>query len=480
MRRQFKRKRRVAPERPRANGERPRRAASLGWRATHGISRELVTLAWPIAAAMLGETALGLVDAKITGGLGSAALGGVGLATTLMYLLYALAWGTMRGVKVRTSHAVGEGTPEKGFAYARAGMLMGFVYGLGVAAIMRDTGPLLRLIGADPAIVPYGVAFLRALSYGAPASCASVALIQHRQAIGHVRLTMVVGIAANALNATLAVCLVYGKLGLPALGVAGAGYATAITKTTELALLAALLWRDQPRRARPGGPAGLGLGAALREVGTLGLPTGLQFAAEILAFSTFTAVLGSLGAHEIAAHQIALATIRVSFLPGVAVSEATSVLVGRSLGERRLDRADAVTRAGLALGMSFMALCGVGFALFGGAVARFFTEDPRVVATATRLLWVASVFQLLDAANIVLRGALRGAKDVTGVAMIGIGATWGCIPTAAYFLGKRLELGALGGWLGFVAETTISAGLFWLRWKHGAFRRAFSDTGARG
>ncbi|HRG96012.1 MAG TPA: MATE family efflux transporter [Polyangiaceae bacterium] len=433
--------------------------------------RELLTLAWPIAAAMLGETALGLVDTKITGGLGASALGGVGLATTLMYALYAFAWGTMRAVKVRTSHAVGEGAPTKGFAYARAGVLMGLAYGLGVAAVMRHPGPLLRLVGANDALLPYATDFLRALAFGAPATCASAALIQHRQAIGHVRLTMVVGIAGNVLNATLAASLVYGKLGLPALGVAGAGYATAITKTAELALLGVLFARDEARsRARSPRPAPLAFGAALREVASLGAPTGLQFAGELLAFTTFTAVLGSLGAHEIAAHQIALATIRVSFLPGIAVAEATSVLVGRALGERRVERADAATRAGLGVAMAFMSLCGLGFAVFGGALARFFSADERVVVVATRLLWVASVFQLLDAANIVLRGALRGAKDVAGVAAIGLFATWAFIPTAAYVLGKRLELGALGGWLGFVAETTVSAGLFWWRWKRGSWR----------
>jgi MATE family multidrug resistance protein len=121
--------------------------------------------------------------------------------------------------------------------------------------------------------------------------------------------------------------------------------------------------------------------------------------------------------------------------------------------------------------MAFMAVCGVGFALFAGPIARFFTPDAAVSAIATRLLWVAAVFQLFDAANIVLRGALRGAKDVNGVAVIGISVTWACIPTAAYVLGKHMGMGALGGWIGFLAETTLGAGLFWLRWKRGAFRK---------
>ena len=93
---------------------------------------------------------------------------------------------------------------------------------------------------------------------------------------------------------------------------------------------------------------------AVREVAHLGVPTGLQFGSEMLAFATFTALLGTLGTEQIAAHQIALATIRTSFLPGTAVSEAASVLVGQALGRRSLADADRTTRAALLLAVSFM------------------------------------------------------------------------------------------------------------------------------
>src|SRR5436190_178444 len=85
---------------------------------------ELVQLAWPIAAAMLGETLLGLVDTKLVGGLGASALGGVGVGATLMFLNYSIVLGVMRGVKVATSHAVGRGTPEDGRRYAAAGAII--------------------------------------------------------------------------------------------------------------------------------------------------------------------------------------------------------------------------------------------------------------------------------------------------------------------------------------------------------------------
>src|SRR4030095_2259054 len=140
----------------------------------------------------------------------------------------------------------------------------------------------------------------------------------------------------------------------------------------------------------------------------------------LLAFTMFTAILGSLGSREIAAHQIALSTIRASFLPGLAVGEAASVLVGSTLGRRSLEEADRVTSAALITAMSFMAGCGVVFGLFGHGLGRAFTDDEAVVAIVRNLLVVAAVFQLLDAANIVLRSALRGAKDVRFVAIIGV------------------------------------------------------------
>lgn len=433
-------------------------------------NRELVRLAWPIAAALLGEVALGLVDTKLAGGLGASALAGVGVGTTLMFLAYSVVFGLMRGVSVRTAHAIGEGREHDGFVFARAGLLLGSATGVITLVVCRDVSPLLRLIGADPALVPHARDFLAAVTLGAPAACVVAALVQHRRGAGDTRTPMVVGIAGNVVNGLLAWTLIHGHFGAPALGVRGAGLATAIVEVLEALVLGALFLRDE-RRAR--GASLPSLRSAVRDVAALGVPTGAQFGAETLAFATFTAVLSGISKEEIASHQIALAVIRVSFLPGVAVAEAASVLVAQALGRRDLAEADRTTHAALRLAVAFMALCGLAFALAGGPLARLFSDDDAVATIARRLLLVAAVFQVLDAVNIVLRGALRGAKDVRAVAVIGICVVWSCIPTAAYVLGKLAGLGALGGWLGFVAETTFSAGLFWLRWKRGAWRHAY-------
>jgi MATE family multidrug resistance protein len=433
--------------------------------------RELLQLAWPIAAAMFGETFIGLVDTKLVGGIGPAALGGVGIATMLMFLNYAVVFGIMRGVKVRTAFAVGMGRPQDGVRYARAGMLIGALAGVFVLVLARDISWALALLRVDPELVAPAREFLAAVTLGAPATCVLAALIQHRQAIGDSRTPMVVGILGNVFNAVFAYGMIYGRFGLPALGVRGAGYATAITENVELVAMLWLLVRDTKKDARA---MTIDLRTALREVAELGVPTGLQFGTEMLAFASFTAIIGSIGSREMAAHQIALQTIRVSFLPGVAVGEAGSVLVGRALGQRRLDEADRVTLAALKVAVTFMASCALVFALAGGAIVSSFTQDPRVIAIARKLLLVAAVFQILDAVNIVLRGALRGAKDVRWVAVIGIGSIWAFIPACAWFLGRQHGMGALGGWFGFIGETSVGAALCWLRWKRGAWRKDYA------
>jgi MATE family multidrug resistance protein len=336
--------------------------------------------------------------------------------------------------------------------------------------------PLLLRLGVSPDIVPYARDFLAAFTLGAPATCALSALIQHRQGAGDSRSPMIVGIAGNVFNALLAWALIYGHLGLPVLGVRGAGYATATTEILELASMWLLLVKDERKSNTSLGPAPPAFLPAARAVADLGLPTGIQFTAEMLGFTLFTLILSSISKEEIAANQIAINIIRVSFLPGVAVAEATSVLVGRALGRRRLGEADSVMRSGLGIAVAFMAACGAVFALAGGKVAAFFALDPVVVLHAKRLLYVATVFQVLDAASIVLRGALRGAKDVRVVMVVGVLVVWTFVPTSAYFFGKLCGLGALGGWLGFVGETTFGATLFWRRWKYGSWRQPYASS----
>lgn len=455
------------------------RRAAEGPRGLFASVRELFQLAWPITVAMLGESAMSLVDTRLVGGLGAGALAGVGMATVVFYLGFAITNGTLRGVKVRTAYLLGQGRAADAPVYARAGLLVAAIAGLAIFFAGRDITPVLRILQVSDTMLPHARDFMAARTTFAVTTCMFLALSQYRQGLGDTRTPMIVGIGGNVVNAVLAYSLIYGHLGLPALGVRGAGYGTAITELFQFLVMLALLVRDHARAKAAGAPASpVPFRQALREVLGLGVPTGLHFGFEMLAFTTFTAVLGSLGAAELAAHHVALNTIRASFMPGVAISEATSILVARSLGAKDLRAADRSTHAALAMGIAFMSFCGVLFALFGRDIAGAFSNDAAVVAIAGKLLLVAAVFQTLDAAYMVLRGALRGAKDVRWVAIVGATTAWISIPGAAIVLGRFGGLGALGGWLGFILETTVGATLLLRRWRTGAWRAGFAPAAA--
>ncbi len=430
--------------------------------------REVFGFSIPLALSMLGETAVMAVDTKLVGVLGRNALGGVGFAIMLLYVGYVVTFGLERGVKVRTAYAVGRGEPDEGIRYAQGGALLALVAGLMIWVLGRDISPLLRLLRMDAPMIPYARDFFAAVTWGAPGMCVQSALIQHRQGLGQTRLPMVVTMTGNAINVVLALLLIHGFGPVPALGVRGAGYGTAIAVTINAIVFVALLLRDAARV----NPL-LKVWRAMRDVLSLGAPTAAQFGFELLAMSTFTALLSSIAAVEVAAHQIALTIIRVSFLPGVAVSEATSVLVGQSLGGRNVKRADEVVRAALVIAVTFMSVWALIFAALGGTIAGFFDKDPEVQQIATRLLMIAAAFQVCDAINIVLRGALRGAKDVMFSAFVSASIIWLTVPTAAWLLGHKMGWGAFGGWLGFVAETTVAAIVLGHRWWRGPWRRGF-------
>jgi len=430
--------------------------------------RRLISVAWPIALAMLGQASMGLVDVALVAGFGASALAGVGVAIVFAHLFFACVFGLMRAVKVLTARAVGAGRDDAS-RFALAGAALGVVIGLGVLLFCRALPAVLGVLGVDATAVPFAEDFLSARSWGAPLLCAMSALVQYRQGLGDSRLPMVVGLGANAINAGLSYVLASGHLGLPALGVAGVGYGTVVAEGFALSILAIVVARDVRRAGRPRGRSML---RAIREIGRVGVPTGLQFGFEMLAFAVLVAVLAGVGAKQLAAHHVALNLVRFAILPAFAVAEAGCVLVGQALGRQHIGRADRYARVGVWLAAAVAALVGIGMIGAGAAITGALSDDPEVGRLVRRLLWLAALFLALDAVYLVHRANLRAAEDVRWPGLVGAALAWICIPGAALVLGRWAELGAVGAWLGFLAESALGAALLARRWGKSPFRRA--------
>ena len=169
---------------------------------------------------------------------------------------------------------------------------------------------------------------------------------------------------------------------------------------------------------------------------------------------------------------MALSVLHFAFLPTVSVSEAASVLAGQAIGARREDLIPRISRLGLLLALGYALFCTLVLAGFSGPIASAFTDEAPLRLVIIHLLWVAAVFQLFDAANVISRGVLRGTGDVRTPAMIGVACAWVFTPPLTWLLGSHFGLGALGGWLGLCAEIIVCSVLLWRRLVRGDWRAA--------
>ena len=440
--------------------------SNLSWEQ-HSLA-ELARLAWPIAVSTLSFSVMTLVDTLLVGHLGAAQLAGVGLGGTAAFALLYFSVGLLRGGKTLVAQAVGAQRREEVGAYRATAMGAALVLGLITVGVGQLMALVLVRLSATPAAGQAARTYLQIRNLGAPMALFYVALREVRYAEGDARSPMVATVVANLVNVALACLLVFG-LGY---GVAGAAVATLVAQTLEAALLA---FADRRRgfSLRPATARHLG------ELWRIGLPTALQFMLEVGSFVLLASMISSLSEVQMAAHQIALQVCHFSFLPAFAVGEAASVLAGQAVGARRDDLVLRVARLALVAAVAYAGACSVLFALGGPWIVAGFTSVATLSAVAIRLLRVAAVFQIFDAANVVARSVLRGSGDVRFAAVVGVATSWALTPPLAWLLGYRLGLGAFGGWLGLCGEIILGALILWWRLERRTWVSAAAASRAR-
>jgi len=273
---------------------------------------------------------------------------------------------------------------------------------------------------------------------------------------------MLLGVAFNAFGDY---ALIFGAFGLPALGLRGAGIATALTNCgLFLSLLGYVLIDRRFRRYRILGRVWRPDWARLREIFRLGLPIGLTLVMEVGLFAGAGFLIGLIGRAELAAHQIALQCASVAFMVPLGLGQAATVRVGLAAG--RGDPAG-VARAGitaLTIGSLFMATTASLMWTMPGAIVGLFIDaaDPanaRVVGFAVTFLAVAALFQVFDGGQVIGMGALRGMKDTRSPMLIAAFAYWVVGIGLAVGLAFGVGLGALGVWIGLLAALMVAATL---------------------
>lgn len=432
--------------------------AALGTLTRRALARRILFLALPVVMANVSQTLMGLVDTLMVGQLGSASLAAVGVAT----LIFSAVASTLKALDVPvqsfTAHRVGaERDEEVGEVLGTAGavtILLGvFVTLLGLWRPETAMG----WVAHDPEVHRLGGEYLRWRVLGAIPFMLGFQLRAVYDGIGWTRVGMVVGIGMNAVNAVLNWILIFGKLGAPAMGVAGAALASTLASVLAAAAFLLLMMRPTVRHrfrflARDNWNPDL-----LRTMLRVAWPAGVQVLGALGAVLVFFAVLGRISTIAVAAGNVVLRIAALSFMPGIGMGVAVQTLVGQSLGAGDVRGAVRAGWGGMGLSILLMGAFSVLFLALPGRLMGLFATDPELIRAGTPILRMMGLVQIFDAVGLTLAGALKGAGETRVVMLVGVFTAWGLLLPCAWFFGVRLGWGLNGAWIGVLVWLFVYA-----------------------
>ncbi|WP_437608174.1 MATE family efflux transporter [Sorangium sp. So ce834] len=422
------------------------------------LAGQVWQLAWPAIAHMLLLTLVFLVGRGMVGRYSTTALASMQISGTLTWTIVSVFSATSAGTLAVVARSVGAGDRAAAAAATRASLVFALALGAAVALpLLAACGPLLRALfpNAGAAVVEQAAAYLGIVLPVLPLAFVEAVAAAALQGVGDTRTPLAVATIGNLVNVAVSAVLIFGHLGLPALGVRGAAVGVACTMATEALLLtAALLSRSSPLPLRPAAAAAAPQASApaLARVLRVALPAFAERSVYHAGYMGFVAIIGLLGATAMAANQALIAVESVCFLSAEGFGIAAGALMAQRLGARSPRDAARVGLVAALMAILALSAFGVLFALAPRPLLLAFSGDPELLAVGERALRMAAVAQPFMAFATVMGMGLRGAGDTRTVLavtlvcslLVRLGGTW--------LFAVTLGHGLVGVWMGSTAD----------------------------
>lgn len=416
-------------------------------------------LAAPAAATMMSYSLVGLVDTLAVGQLGPAALAAVGLANTILMTAGAAVTGLLSATTALTAQHEGAGQKAEAGQFLHQATWLALLGGSVVGSLLAlFAEPLFALLQPGEEVARLGVPYLQVRALGLPLFYLVMARDHFLEGLGDTQTPMRVSLLVNVVNAVLNYTLIYGLLGLPALGVNGSAVATVLAHLISFMAyrwpLTTLHWREPAYQMLPLQRPRL---AVMRQLFSVGWPMSVQFTLDLGAWLLMTIQMTWLGALAQAGHQVALRLLGVSFMTIHGVSVAATTLVGQYLGAGQVVRARQYAWAALLVGLGITGLTSVLYLAIPESMARIFTSDPAVIKLAGQLLMMGALFQVVDTLAMVTYGALKGAGDTRYPMVVLLACAWGVGLPLTWLLVGPLGLGPHGIYWAVTGQLLVAA-----------------------
>lgn len=423
--------------------------------------KSLLVLGLPLIGSHMAQVAITTTDTIMLGWYDVTALAAVALAGSIFFTLFIVGSGFAWAVMPLVAAAAEEGDEVQARRVTRMGLWLSMIYGVIMLPPMLFSEPIFRAIGQDPEVAAIAERYLRIAGWGILPALLVMVLKAFLSALERTQIILWVTILAALLNAAINYALIFGNWGAPELGVRGAAIASVTVQIASAVLLGLYvvtklpqfvlfqrLWRSDRE--------------ALGTVFRLGWPIGVTSFAETGLFTASAIMMGWLGALQLAAHGIALQLASMTFMVHLGLSQAATVRAGRALGRKDIDGLKSGGNMAVATSLAFALVTIAAFLLIPEVLLSLFVDPddpqrPAILSIGVGLLAVAALFQLVDGAQVMALGLLRGVQD-TRVPMIHASLSyWGLGLPAGYVLGFPLGFGGVGIWMGLVVGLAMAA-----------------------
>lgn len=440
-----------------------------------GHVRAVALLGLPLVGGHLAQFAIGLTDSIMVGWYGVEALAAVTLAGSYFFVLFltgaGFGWAVMP--MVAAANAAGDETSAR--RITRMGLWLSVLYAAAVMPLLWWSGPILLALGQGAEVAADAARYLRIGGWSLFPALLVMVLKSYLAALERTQVVLWITVLAALANAVANYGLIFGNWGLPELGIRGAALASILTHAVSLVAVVIYVLRALPEQE-----LFRRLWRSDREmfgrVFRLGVPIGITSLTEVSLFSASALMMGWLGTTPLAAHGIALQLTTASFMVHLGLSNAATVRAGNAYGRR--DRAHMARGAAVVIAMS-LAVSALTIVLLltlpDPLISLFLDPDdpdrPQILVIGAGLLAAAALFQLVDGAQVIALGLLRGVQDTGGPMLIAALAYWGVGIPASYALGFPLGFGGVGIWLGLACGLAVAGVLLMTRfWRQGLAR----------
>ncbi len=429
------------------------------------IRRSVLALAFPVTVSSLLQRAEGIVAVFLVGGLGATSIAAVGLGQLLAFVATTLVSGISVGTNVIVAQLWGARRRQDAGEAARHFLWLSIGVSLALAAVgMAGNGFVMQQLGAEPAVIELALPYSTLIFLVIPCTVLIQVLSSILQGTGDTRTPMFAMIGVNVLHILVAYPLIYGRWGIPALGLQGAAIAVGLAEATGTLYL---LLQCRPI-LKSSSTLRLDLIRSIWDVGASVSGERIVQQAGIFVYTKLVLLYGTVA---YAAHQVGLSIESLSFLPGYGLAIAAATMVGQSIGAGKYARAKLENWEANRIAIVLMACMGIIFFFFPYALLRAFTTDEAVIELGTMFLKIVALLQVPLALTMVLAGSLRGAGDtrfIMGATVIGM---WGVRVPLALIAALWMRQSVLYIWIAMIADWTVRMGLLLWRYQSERWRQ---------